>query len=116
MATDSRQKAAARAAAPSPSERPWTSLRFTGSEEDLEPHLRYRPGGYHPVHLDDRLLEGRYRVLHKLGDGGFSTVWLCQDTQQPTPKYVALKILIASESVPGDLSRAAHLQAARSQS
>jgi serine/threonine protein kinase len=43
-------------------------------------------------------MDGRYRVIHKLGHGGFSTVWLCQDTHHETLKYVAVKVLVASES------------------
>lgn len=40
-----------------------------------EPLHRYRPGGYHPVHLGDSLKDGRYQIIHKLGFGGYSTVW-----------------------------------------
>jgi hypothetical protein len=40
--------------------------------EDVE---RYQRGGFHPVHLGD-VYDERYRVVHKLGAGGFSTVWL----------------------------------------
>ena len=52
----------------------------------------YTPGGYHPAHLGDTLLtlpgsdKPRYRVLHKLGYGSFSTVWLAKDLSQE--KYV----------------------------
>lgn len=46
---------------------------------DAEPLFRYRPGGFHPVHLGDTFKEGRYRVIHKLGYGGFSTIWLARD-------------------------------------
>ena len=45
------------------------------SEEDLD---RYRPGGYHPVHLGD-VFNDRYTVVHKLGYGQYSTVWLARD-------------------------------------
>lgn len=50
--------------------------------EDME---SYRPGGFHPVHLGDILSicsgsdRPRYKVLQKLGQGKFSTVWLVQD-------------------------------------
>ncbi|EAA29863.1 kinase-like protein [Neurospora crassa] len=60
----------------------------------------YGPGGFHPVHLGDTLGPisdpSRFRVLHKLGHGGFGTVWLCRDTQDGKPK--ALKILSADAS------------------
>lgn len=39
----------------------------------------YHPGGYHPVHLGDVFHDGRYKILRKLGDGAFSTVWLARD-------------------------------------
>lgn len=47
------------------------------SEEDLD---RYRPGGYHPVHLGD-VFNDRYVVVRKLGYGQYSTVWLARDTR-----------------------------------
>jgi len=39
----------------------------------------YRPGGYHPVHLGDDFNNGQYKVIRKLGEGSYSTVWLCRD-------------------------------------
>ncbi|KAG5964010.1 hypothetical protein E4U56_002513 [Claviceps arundinis] len=57
--------------------------------EDVENINRYRLGGYHPIHIDDRLNE-RYRIVDKLGHGSFSTVWLAVDEQ--TTKYVAIKV------------------------
>lgn len=58
----------------------------------------YQTGGLHPVHLGDRLDKGeRYKVLHKLGHGRFSTVWLARDTH--LGQYVALKILSADRSI-----------------
>jgi hypothetical protein len=41
----------------------------------------YRPGGLHPVHLGDTFKNGRYKIVHKLGWGSFSTVWLAKDRQ-----------------------------------
>ena len=38
----------------------------------------YVPGGYHPVHIGD-IYHERYRVIHKLGYGAYSTVWLTRD-------------------------------------
>ncbi len=46
---------------------------------DAEPLHRYRIGGYHPVRLGDVLKAGRYQILHKLGWGGYSTVWAARD-------------------------------------
>ena len=46
---------------------------------DAEPLHRYHKGGYHPVHLGDHLSDGRYKILQKLGWGGYSTVWAARD-------------------------------------
>ncbi|OMP85157.1 SRSF protein kinase 2 [Diplodia seriata] len=56
----------------------------------------YCPGGFHPVNLGDRFHNGRYRVIRKLGEGAYSIVWLAVDTK--TPRYVALKIMVAKAS------------------
>lgn len=48
---------------------------------DQERLDRYCEGGYHPVNLGDKFKDGRYEVVHKLGWGGYSTVWLAKDTQ-----------------------------------
>lgn len=67
--------------------------------EDVE---KYVPGGYHPVDIGDEIgtVDGnhRYTVLHKLGSGGFSTVWLVRSRHDML--YFALKVLVA-ETLPG---------------
>ncbi|KAJ4359183.1 hypothetical protein N0V85_009464 [Neurospora sp. IMI 360204] len=66
-----------------------------------EPLENYKPGGLHPIILGDRLGDnGRFRVVHKLGHGGYGTVWLCQDTLSSTPKWRAVKVMSANESKP----------------
>lgn len=65
------------------------------SFDDVEDIEDYIPGGLHPTHIGDTIID-RYKVLHKLGYGGFSTVWLANDTQ--SHRIVALKILRAEES------------------
>lgn len=73
---------------------PWKYFPFElGECEDLE---NYEPGGFHPVHLGDVYDHDRYRIVHKLGFGGFSTVWLAEDVTGP--EWVALKIVAARES------------------
>jgi hypothetical protein len=47
---------------------------------------RYCPGGYHPVCLGDTFKDHRYKIYHKLGFGGFSTVWLAKDRKCAYPK------------------------------
>ncbi|TQS37795.1 hypothetical protein Golomagni_01719, partial [Golovinomyces magnicellulatus] len=54
---------------------------------------RYCVGGYHPIILGDLFKNGRYKVLHKLGWGGFSTVWAAKDLEKQ--EYVALKVSVA---------------------
>ncbi|KAK0751238.1 kinase-like domain-containing protein [Schizothecium vesticola] len=66
-----------------------TSTFEYGYVEDVEALEGYRPGGYHPVQIDDRLYT-RYRIIHKLGHGTYSTAWLALDEQ--TSNYVAIKV------------------------
>ncbi|KAI9703361.1 MAG: hypothetical protein M1836_007929 [Candelina mexicana] len=65
-------------------------------QEEVENLEAYRSGGYHPVLLDNTYRQNRYRVVHKLGYGSFSTVWLARDCI--ADKYVSLKILTANTS------------------
>ncbi|KAH7137337.1 kinase-like domain-containing protein, partial [Dactylonectria estremocensis] len=75
-------------------------LRLELDPSRLEHFYEYEPGGHHPVHLQDVVGEkGRYRVIHKLGSGGFSNVWLCRDLEgREKTSYVALKVLMAEAS------------------
>ncbi|KZF25645.1 protein kinase [Xylona heveae TC161] len=63
-------------------------------QEGVESLEGYRPGGYHPTHIGDRYHDDRYEVVHKLGHGSYSTVWLAKDHLQA--RYVALKILVGA--------------------
>ena len=60
--------------------------------ENLE---KYKSKGYHPIMIGD-MLHDRYRIVDKLGFGGYSTVWLAQDRRQE--KYVAVKVGIAKSN------------------
>ncbi|KAI0469698.1 kinase domain-containing protein [Xylariaceae sp. FL0804] len=57
--------------------------------DDVERLDNYRRGGYHPIQIGDRLKK-RYYVVHKLGYGTYSTIWLARD--ELANKYVAVKI------------------------
>ncbi|KAK0703997.1 hypothetical protein B0T26DRAFT_757493 [Lasiosphaeria miniovina] len=66
---------------------------------DVEELDGYCEGGFHPVQLGDLLGRGgRFRVVHKLGTGGFGTVWLCHD--KLARKWRAVKITTAKHSTP----------------
>lgn len=73
------------------------SARFllpqVGDSEEVE---MYRKGGFHPAHLGDLYDDSRYRIVHKLGAGGYSVVWLARDLS--LNNWVALKIMVADKS------------------
>lgn len=74
----------------------FTSTEGTGEYipiDDVEKLERYRPGGYHPITIG-AWLKDQYRIVHKLGFGTYSTVWLARD--EGAKKYVAIKITIAA--------------------
>ena len=75
---------------------PDNGLMVTGSPFGLEKAYDYDVGGHHPVHVGDTL-HGQYRVIHKLGNGGYANVWLCRDTSAEA-SYVAVKIIMAESS------------------
>ncbi|KAF8850460.1 kinase domain-containing protein [Acephala macrosclerotiorum] len=62
--------------------------------EEFEPWERYNENLYYLVCIG-KVLAGRYRIKHKLGWGGFSTVWMAHDVQDR--KDVALKIMVPGE-------------------
>lgn len=64
--------------------------------DEVEQLERYGPGGYHPVAIGDTLHQGRYRIIHKLGHGTYSTSWIARDKE--TNEYVAVKICTADSS------------------
>nr|AFK23407.1 protein kinase [Cordyceps militaris] len=66
---------------------------YTGTDGYVENLTRYKRNGLHPILLGDILPkpgtcvgnpdgEPRYRVLLKLGFGGFATVWLARDLER----------------------------------
>ncbi|KAK1141853.1 hypothetical protein N8T08_008366 [Aspergillus melleus] len=60
--------------------------------ESVERMEYYQGGGYHPVEIGDHFHD-RYRVVHKLGHGTYSTIWLARD--EISHRYVAVKICAA---------------------
>ncbi|PKY04968.1 kinase-like protein [Aspergillus campestris IBT 28561] len=62
--------------------------------EDLD---RYCPGGYHPLQVGDTLDNGQYKLVDKLGYGGYSTTWLARDLKKKD-RYVAVKVITADAS------------------
>ena len=52
---------------------------FEQITEPVENVQDYVPGGRHPVYLGDVVGGGKYKIIRKLGYGGYSTVWLVQD-------------------------------------
>ncbi|KAH8587993.1 protein kinase [Bisporella sp. PMI_857] len=67
-------------------------------EADVENLEEYVPSGFHPTSIVDTFRDGHYhyRIVHKLGFGGYSTICLARDQQ--LQRYVSLKILVASLS------------------
>ncbi|KAI8935275.1 hypothetical protein NX059_007863, partial [Plenodomus lindquistii] len=77
--------------------------------EDVEPFGRYGPGGYYPMQIGDQFCSSRYRIIHKLGHGSSSTIWLARDER--LSRYVAMKI--AMSRLDGPLKESAILQKLR---
>lgn len=65
--------------------------------DEIERLDKYHDGGFCPVDLGDRIAS-RFIVLHKLGHGGFGTVWLAHDERKRHGRYVALKVISAASS------------------
>ena len=55
----------------------------------------YPRGMCYPIRIGE-VMAGRYRIIHKLGHGSFSTVWMAYDLAEE--KDVALKILMLGDS------------------
>ncbi|KAF5640445.1 CMGC SRPK kinase [Fusarium sp. NRRL 52700] len=88
--------------------------RFKNRSSPCEFADAYYPGGLHPVELGDVFKNGQYKIIRKLGEGSFSTVWLAHDLKSVdplspanhlltsamdrNPRYVALKILVSDKA------------------
>ncbi|KUL82072.1 hypothetical protein ZTR_09121 [Talaromyces verruculosus] len=49
------------------------SFRYLLVDFEAEDFEKYRPGGFHPVHLEDVYDNNRYKVVHKLDAGDMTT-------------------------------------------
>ena len=86
--------------------------RVTGDDfhfseiHQTEPMTLYLPGGYHPIVVGDILgpsSERQYRIMHKLGWGAYSTVWLAQK-RDSSQVFVSVKVSTADDGTT-DLTR-----------
>ncbi|KAH6843187.1 kinase-like domain-containing protein [Chaetomium sp. MPI-CAGE-AT-0009] len=77
--------------------------------KDVESLEGYAPGGYYPMNIDDQLRNNSdtYTIIHKLGFGRCSTVWLAKRESEESESsgkarvsFHALKILRADLSTP----------------
>jgi serine/threonine-protein kinase SRPK3 len=78
-----------------------TAPRFIPSRLDsIEDVEGCQPGGFHPISIGDTFDQGRFRVLHKFGFGGSSTVWLARDQGEDKDhgRVVTLKAMRADFS------------------
>ncbi|KAG8162953.1 hypothetical protein KVR01_007431 [Diaporthe batatas] len=66
-------------------------VEFASEDQGL-----YASGHFYPICIGETLHNGRYRIDHKLGRGGFSVVWLARDLREH--KNVALKVLSSSDA------------------
>jgi len=90
------------------------SLRFIPSGlEDVECTEDYQPGGFHPVAIADLFAEGRYRVVHKLGSGGSSTIWLARE-EGGFGGLVTIKVMRAELSSNNSIEEVPELSVPRS--
>lgn len=73
----------------------WGDFVDSDEEPDVEfacEDINLFPRGFcYPISIGEIIVE-RYRIIHKLGHGAFSTVWMAQDMLEK--KDVALKILM----------------------
>jgi len=68
-----------------------------GPPEMLKKVYDYEPGRHHPVYLGN-ILVGRYKVIHKLGNGSSANFWLCNEITSDSPRNGAVKVIMADES------------------
>ncbi|KAL4863646.1 hypothetical protein BDV12DRAFT_201902 [Aspergillus spectabilis] len=73
----------------------------------------YHKGEHCPVHLGEAFgQETKYKVIHKLGNGGFGNVWLCQVVLASHPNFRSAKILVRLDGLDKDV-RGGHIEGHR---
>ncbi|KAL4447899.1 hypothetical protein ABPG75_005118 [Micractinium tetrahymenae] len=66
-------------------------------QREFEAYQAQTPvGGYYPVLLGEQFKDGRYTVLHFLGQGHYSTVWRVLDTE--SGQHCAMKVVKSAEA------------------
>lgn len=59
---------------------------------------------YVPLHLGNKIGNDRFLITHKLGQGAYGAVWLCQDLQpKDSRRWVAVKVLGAMQTPKTDM-------------
>ncbi|KAI9858792.1 MAG: hypothetical protein M1813_007259 [Trichoglossum hirsutum] len=75
--------------------------------EHGESPLKHQLVRFHPVHLGERHSTGRYKIIHKLGNGSVPTIWLARGSrkgQRASNRFVALKFISAASATTGGSS------------
>jgi hypothetical protein len=73
-----------------------SQVTYQFMDESIEPFEGYAAGGYYPLQIGHCL--GPYHIVHKLGHGDSSTIWLGLD--QRRARYVAVKITVSGHNRP----------------
>lgn len=58
--------------------------------EHRESPLKHQLVRFHPVHLGERHSTGRYKIIHKLGNGVVPTIWLARGSRKGQ-RYIVSK-------------------------
>ena len=64
--------------------------------DDVEDLGEYEPGGFAPLYIG-HVLGDRFQIIHQLGFGGHTIVWLCWEIS--TERWRAIKVKAARRSL-----------------